>query len=139
MATLACVDLWFNKRDHEAEFRQWNQYAQIIIEKVRTVPSVRTVLEPFDAFRVSPLLMIDWSESALKITPDEVSTELFRGDPRIRMITAASGVEFFPYSAQAQESGKEPAGMMTRPYVSQEGEAEIVANRLHQVLLSHLV
>lgn len=137
MGTVICIELWFNGRDHDEEFRIWNGYAQVISEKVTQVPSVTTTLDPYDAFKVSPFLTISWDPEIVKISPNEVYDELFHGEPRIRMSTAASGVGLGPHAAHIEMTGEVPFGMVVRPYVLEAGQAEIVADRLSEVLLAH--
>jgi hypothetical protein len=71
------------------------------------------------------------------VQPDDVYRELFDGTPRIRMSTAADGVGLGPNEPAIRESGRIPFGMVVRPYTLQDGEAEVVAARLRQVLMSH--
>ena len=137
MGTLVAVDLWFNGRDHERERETWNGYARIIMKKISTVPSVEVELEPDDSFGVSPFLTVSWDPAVVRVTPDEVYRELFEGEPRIRMSTAADGVGLGPHTKDVLESGSVPFGMVIRPYTLQEGEAEIVAERFHEVLMAH--
>lgn len=120
MAMLTCVELWFNGRDHEAEFKTWNGYAQLISDKVTTVPTVATDTKPFDSPKVSPHMTITWDQSKVKVTPQQVHKELDEGEPRIKMNTTAGG-------------------MYIRPYTLQEGQAEQVAVRLHEILSSYAV
>ena len=137
MGTLVAVDLWFNGRDHGEEFGIWEGYARVIMDRVGTVPSVTTTLEPEDAFKVSPFLTVSWSRDVVKITPDELAKDLFDGEPRIRMVTAADGFGLGPREKEIRESGEIPYGMIIRPYTLQEGEAEVVANRLRELLTAH--
>ena len=137
MGTLVAVDLWFNGRDHTKEFETWEGYARLIMNRVGTVPSVTTTLEPEDAFKVSPFLTVSWSPDVVKITPDELAKILYDGDPRIRMVTAANGFGLGPREKEIRDSGEIPYGMIIRPYTLQEGEAEVVANRLRELLTAH--
>ena len=137
MGTLVAVDLWFNGRDHHEELRTWEGYARLIMDRVATVPSVTSTLEPEDAFKVSPFLTVSWRPDVVKITPNELAKELFDGEPRIRMVTAADGLGLGPRESEIRESGEMPYGMILRPYTLQEGEAEVVANRLRELLMAH--
>jgi L-seryl-tRNA(Ser) seleniumtransferase len=137
MGTLVAVDLWFNGRDHTKEFETWNGYARVIMDRVEALPSVETTLEPKDAFEVSPFLTVSWDPDVVKITPDKVAKELFEGEPRIRMVTAADGLGLGPREREIRASGKMPHGMIVRPYTLQEGEAEVVAHRLYALLAAH--
>jgi len=137
MGILVAVDLWFNGRDHGEEFETWEGYARLIMKRVGTVPSVTTTLAPEDAFKVSPFLTVSWSPDVVRITPDELAKDLFDGEPRIRMVTAANGLGLGPREKEIRDSGEIPYGMIIRPYTLQEGEAEAVANRLHELLTAH--
>ncbi|MCZ6771215.1 MAG: aminotransferase class V-fold PLP-dependent enzyme [Proteobacteria bacterium] len=134
MGTLVAVDLWFNGRDHDQEFETWEGYARVIVDRVQQVRSVTATLEPEDAFGVSPILTVSWDPNVIEITPDEISKALFEGEPRIRMVTAADGLGLGPREMEVRASGKIPYGMIIRPYTLQEGEAEKVAKRLHELL-----
>lgn len=136
MGTLVAVDLWFNGRDHDEELETWSGYARMIMGRVEAVPSVTTTLEPEDAFRVSPFLTVSWDPEVVDITPDQLAKELFEGEPRIRMVTAEDGFGLGPREKEIRESGEIPFGMIIRPYTLQEGQAEIVANRLYELLAS---
>jgi L-seryl-tRNA(Ser) seleniumtransferase len=138
MGTLVAVDLWFNGRDHDRERETWNGYARAIMSAVASVPSVELELEPDDAFGVSPFLTVSWDPEVVRVSPDDVYRELFEGEPRIRMSTAADGVGLGPRTKEIQESGRVPFGMVVRPYTLQEGEAAIVGDRLRDVLASHV-
>lgn len=138
MATLVAVDLWFNGRDHAEEFRIWNGYARVIMNKMHEIQSVTTRLESEDAFKVSPFLTVEWDPAVVKISPDDVYRELFEGQPRIRMSTAADGIGLSARAREFLETGRVPHGMVIRPYTLQEGQAELVASRLSDVLTAHI-
>lgn len=138
MATLVAVDLWFNGRDHDAELATWSSYARVIMEKVEKIASVETTLEEKDAFEVSPYLTITWDPAVVKVAPEAIAKELFEGEPRIRMVTAADGLGLGPREKELRSSGKIPHGMIVRPYTLQQGEAEVVANRLHELLARYV-
>ncbi len=138
MGALVAVDLWFNGRDHDAELETWEAYARVIMDRVESLPSVTTNLEPKDAFEVSPFLTVGWSPEVIKITPEAMAKQLFEGEPRIRMVTAADGLGLGPDEKKIRASGEIPYGMIIRPYTLQEGQAEMVAKRLHGLLLAHV-
>ncbi len=116
-----------------------NGYARTIMDTMEKVPSVTTNLEPYDSFRVSPFLTVSWDPLIVKVQPDDVYAELFEGTPRIRMSTAADGVGLGPNEKAIRESGQLPFGMVIRPYTLPEGQAEIVAARFREFLMSHVV
>lgn len=134
MGTLVAVDLWFNGRDHDEEQETWNGYARVIMARLESLPSVTTTLETEDAFGVSPFLTVSWDPEVVDITPDELAKQLFEGEPRIRMVTAADGFGLGPREKEIRASGEIPYGMIIRPYTLEEGQAEIVGDRLRELL-----
>ena len=81
---------------------------------------------------------MSWDPDVVKIQPDAVERELFDGEPRIRMETAAKRFGLGPREKEIRASGEIPFGMIVRPYTLQPGQAEIVAERLHAVLASNV-
>lgn len=114
MGLLAAVEMWV-KRDHDAEWREWERRLDVIAEAVTSFPSVTTKERQPGRSNVSPILEIHWEQKALPIMPMEVQKRLSEGDPRIEVFTHDYGVEIMPY--------------MMEP-----GEEVIVARRLKEVL-----
>src|ERR1051325_10238647 len=83
MGMLAAVEVWV-KRDHQAEWAQWESWLNFIGTKVTSVPGVTTeILKPEDLSNHAPRLRIKWDGNALGITGTEVEERLLNGRPRI--------------------------------------------------------
>jgi len=125
MGMLAAVEMWV-KRDHEAEWRQWEGWLDTIARRVKTIDGVTTeVLQPSGLSNRAPRLRIQWDAARRGITGTELEKLLLEGDPRI-VLGGATG--------DRRWGGASSATIM--PYMMTPGDAEVVAERLH-VLLSH--
>jgi D-glucosaminate-6-phosphate ammonia-lyase len=96
MGILAAVEQW-TKRDHAAEWKQWEGYLQVIVDAVSTLPTVRTTLRQPGRSNVAPVLEINWDQSAIKISPQEVSRRLSEGEPRIELSGSDQGLSLMSY------------------------------------------
>ncbi len=123
MGMLAAVEAWV-KRDHKAEWEQWESWLDHIAERVRRVPGVETeVLQPESLSNHAPRLRISWDGARLSIWGQAVEKLLLDGEPRI-ILAGSTGT--------AREPARSSVTIM--PYMMSPGEAEIVAERLHAVL-----
>lgn len=124
MGMLTAVEMW-TKRDHAAEWREWERRLEVISSRLKSIDGVTTeVRQPSkDLSNRTPNLQIRWEGSQLGITGEEVHKHLYDTEPRIVL---ASG------------SGRRPASMKSSvsvvPYMMMPGEEKIVADRLHAVL-----
>jgi uncharacterized pyridoxal phosphate-dependent enzyme len=123
MGMLAAVRQWY-KRDHAAEWKEWQSWLDTIANRVKSLPSVTTeILQPEDLSNRSPQLRIHWDANALKITGKELEAKLDAGTPRI--LTGAG-------------TGTRPDQMASAitimPYMMAPGEAEIVAGAIYDGL-----
>lgn len=108
----------YMKRDHAAEWKEGERRVNLIAGAVKSLPSVTTEVQlPAIANRV-PHLHIKWDQS--KISVPEVVKKLREGDPAI---------EVTPSSREA---------LVINTWVSQPGDAEIVAKRLKEILKAAL-
>lgn len=114
MGLLAAVEKWV-QRDHDAEWAEWERRLQVIGDAVADLPSVTTQVRQPGRSNVSPILEVHWDRASVAISPDEAQQALSDGDPRIELFTHEHGVEVMPY-------------------MMEEGEDEIVAGRLREVL-----
>jgi L-seryl-tRNA(Ser) seleniumtransferase len=118
LGMLVALDLYM-KRDHAAEWKEWERRVDVIVKAVKKVPTVETeVIVPPIANHV-PHLKIRWDQSKVKISPREAARRLREGDPSIEAnpMTNASELVF---------------GV----WMMQPGEAEIVAKAAAAVLKS---
>ena len=114
MGLLAAVEKWV-RRDHEAEWREWERRNQVIADAVSAIDSVSTSTRTPRPSNVSPHLSITWDADRVGVSPAQVRQALSAGSPRI-------------------ETTGGNDGLTINPYMMEEGEAEIVAARLAQEL-----
>jgi L-seryl-tRNA(Ser) seleniumtransferase len=112
---MAAVEAYI-KKDHEAEWRDWEGRVKTIADLVGPVNSVKA--EPFvpEISNSVPHLRITWDESQLKITAAEATKKLLDGNPSIELRPGA------------------PKGIEVAVWMMQSGEAQIVARRIREVL-----
>ena len=114
MGMLAAVEAWA-KRDHDAEWKQWEGWLGTIREKVSAIPTVRTEVElPTGPSNYAPQLRIAWDTAKLGATGLEVADALLAGKPRIVMPGESS--------------------LTVMPYMMMPGDDTVVAARVHEVL-----
>lgn len=83
MGMLAAVEAWV-KRDHQAEWKTWLSYLDLIAKQVSKIEGIKTSLhEPTELSNRSPVLNISWDPEKLNITGDEVAENFARNKPRI--------------------------------------------------------
>jgi L-seryl-tRNA(Ser) seleniumtransferase len=97
MGMLAAVEAW-TKRDHDAEWKQWEGWLATIRESVSGVPTVRTeILQPEGPSNYAPQLRVSWDTGKLGITGQEMADLLLKGAPRIVMPAGQSSITVMPY------------------------------------------
>lgn len=114
MGILAAVEQWV-ARDHAAEWKEWEARLQQIAEVVEAFPSVQTSIRQPGRSNVAPVLNIEWEPQELGITGVEVAAQLAAGEPRIEVFNSERGFSVMPY-------------------MMQDGDAEIVARHLREIL-----
>jgi len=123
MGMLAAVEAWV-KRDHKAEWEQWESWLEHIAARVRRIEGVETeVLYPESLSNHAPRLRISWDGTKLGIWGQAVEKLLLDGDPRI-VLAGSTGT--------ARDPARSSVTIM--PYMMSPGEEQIVAERLHAVL-----
>lgn len=124
MGMLAAVEVWV-KRDHDAEWRQWEAWLDQIATSVKRMDGVTTrVGQPNEGLsNRTPHLKIQWDGDKLGITGQELSKILLDTEPRIVL---------------AGSSGRRPDNMASSvtvvAYMMMPGDAKVVAERLYAVL-----
>lgn len=117
MGMLAAVEAW-TKRDHDAEWKQWEGWLGVIRDKVSTIPTVKTeVIQPRGPSNVAPQLRITWDAAKVGLTGGDASELMLAGSPRVLVPPSNSGLTVMPY--------------MMMP-----GDEKIAAAAIHQVLTS---
>lgn len=123
MGMLAAVEMWV-KRDHDAEFRQWEQWLDEIATEVKKVNGVSTeVRQPNDLSNRTPTLRISWDSAALGVYGAEVLDELYTGTPRILLANGAG---------DRRRGGTSSVGIS--PWQMMPGNSTVIAKALREKL-----
>ncbi|MBN9120012.1 MAG: aminotransferase class V-fold PLP-dependent enzyme [Planctomycetes bacterium] len=118
VALLAAVER-FVKLDPVAEQKEHEQRIAVIEKALKAFPAVECEhITPAIANHV-PHLQVAWDESKVKITREKVTRDLAGGSPSIRI---------------GRVSGTGDKGILFAVHTLQEGEAEIVAARIAEIL-----
>jgi D-glucosaminate-6-phosphate ammonia-lyase len=124
MGMLAAVEMWV-KRDHKAEWAQWESWLDQIATSVKRVDGVTTKINQpsADLSNRTPELIIQWDGAKLGITGSEIFKLALETDPRINF---------------ARGTGNRPNNMNSTlavvPYQMIAGDEKVVANRLYALL-----
>ena len=98
MGTLASMEMWVNRRDHKAEWKEWERKLRYISEKVTSISTVKPeIILPQLRSNVAPRLSITWNQKMVKISPGEVRKKLFSGNPCIEMPASRNGMSIMSY------------------------------------------
>jgi D-glucosaminate-6-phosphate ammonia-lyase len=107
----------FMKRDHDADWREWEHRIKIISDAIASVPTVKTETKVYEIANRVPHLLARWDQSRVKITPPDVLKQLRSGEPSI---------EGNPGTTQDE--------LVIGVWMLQPGEAEVVGRRLREIL-----
>jgi uncharacterized pyridoxal phosphate-dependent enzyme len=124
MGMLAAVELW-KKRNHEAEWKQWESWLDEISRNATRVNGVSAKLYSAEEglSNRSPRLTITWDAVQIGITGQELSKVLLDTEPRI-VLGGAKG-------AGPDEMA---SSISITPYMMMPGDSKIVAERIYAVL-----
>jgi len=106
----------YTKRDHAAEWREWEKRVKYIADTVTPLTGIKTETFVPEIANAVPHLRITWDESRIKLKVTDVKKKLLEGEPSIEV--RPSGPEVL-----------EVAVWMMEP-----GEAQTVARRIREVL-----
>ncbi len=109
------------KRDHKAEWDEWERRAQYIADTVTKVKGVEAERFVPEIANQVPHLAIRWDPARVKLTNQQVVKALREGEPRI---------ELRPSSERSDPSHRIEVGI----WMLQPGEDRIVARRIREVL-----
>lgn len=112
---MVALDLYL-KRDHAAEWREWERRVKLIADSVAAIPTVRSETWIPEIANHVPHLKLSWDEAKIKLTPAEAAQRLRDGEPSIEVVP-----------------GRRPE-LVIGVWMMQPGDAEVVASRLRQVL-----
>ena len=124
MGMLSAVEMWV-KRDHKAEWAQWESWLNTIADSVKRVDGITTeIRQPSsDLSNRSPELIIRWDGAKVGVTGPELAKIALDTEPRI---------------ALASSAGSRPGNMASSvaivPYQMQPGDEKVVAERLFALL-----
>jgi D-glucosaminate-6-phosphate ammonia-lyase len=107
----------FVKKDHEAEWKEWERRIRTIVDSVRDVPSIQTETYVPPIANHVPHLRVKWDPSKVSISPVDVKKRLQEGEPSIEV-----------------NPGTNKDELIIGVWMMQPGEAEIVARRVRAVL-----
>jgi D-glucosaminate-6-phosphate ammonia-lyase len=124
MGMLAAVEAW-PKRDHKAEWKEWESRLSVIADRARSVSGVTAqVKQPSDDLsNRTPQLILAWDGAKLGITGSEMRQTLLDTDPRI-IVAGASG----------SRKGNMSSTVSIVPYQMMPGEEKIVGERIYSLL-----
>jgi uncharacterized pyridoxal phosphate-dependent enzyme len=114
MALLAAVEMWV-RRDHNAEWAEWERRLGIIGDAVKDLASLQLEVRQPGRSNVAPILGVSWDGETLGVDGATVARRLSEGEPRIEVFHGDTSLTVNPYMMEA-------------------GEAEIVAPRLRAAL-----
>lgn len=119
LGMLAAVEAWV-KRDHQAEWKTWLSWLDVISKRVSKIEGIETsVHEPTELSNRSPVLNVSWDPDKLHITAEEVAEDFARNKPRIAI------------GARSRD-GKTTLSITTGQM--QPGNEKIVAERIYTIL-----
>ena len=124
MGMLAAVEMWV-KRDHKAEWAQWEAWLDQIATSVKRVDGVTAQIHQpsADLSNRTPELQIQWDGAKLGITGQEVAKIVLDTDPRI--VVAGS---------RGARPGNMASSVSIVPYQMMPGDEKMVADRLYALL-----
>ena len=100
MGLLAAVEQWV-KRDHQAEWKEWERRLGAIDSAVKAFSSVETSVRQPGRSNVAPVLQVSWNQESLPISGIEVQRQLAEGEPRIEVFAGQEGFSIMPYMMEA--------------------------------------
>ncbi|MEZ5353260.1 MAG: aminotransferase class V-fold PLP-dependent enzyme [Bryobacteraceae bacterium] len=106
----------FVKKDHKAEWKEWERRANKLIDSVSGIKSVKSEVQIPPIANHVPHVHLTWDQSQVKITPREFVKAMREGDPAIEC-------------TPSPEDRVILAVWMLEP-----GEVEIVARRVREIL-----
>jgi L-seryl-tRNA(Ser) seleniumtransferase len=125
LGMLMAVEMWF-RRDHDAEWKQWQAWLDHIARRVETVAGVTTsVRQPEGLSNRMPTLEIRWDKAVLGVSGEAVVRQLFDSSPRVAI---------FP--AQRRPGTPPENGLSIGPYMMAPGDERVVAETIVAALKS---
>jgi L-seryl-tRNA(Ser) seleniumtransferase len=116
LGMLVALEL-FMKKDHDAEWKEWERRVKTIADSLAPVKTVKSETYVPEIANHVPHMKVSWDQSVVKITPQEVMKKLREGDP--------------PIEANPGTNREE---LHIGVWMLQPGEAQIVARRVREIL-----
>lgn len=116
LGMLAAVEVYL-KKDHAAEWKEWERRVRVIVDSVRDLPTIQTETVVPEIANQVPHLKIWWDQGAIALTPPEAMKRLREGKPSI---------EACPMTNSKQ--------LAFGVWMMQPGDAEIVARSVRALL-----
>jgi L-seryl-tRNA(Ser) seleniumtransferase len=120
---LVALELYF-ERDHAADAREWMRRAELIVDAVSGIDGLTAQIHVPPVANHVPHVRLTWERGRLGSTGDDLRASLRAGDPPIEIVPAAP-----PLDPSREE-------IQIGVWQLQAGEAEIVARRLREILIS---
>ncbi len=114
LGTLVALELYL-KRDHKREWKMWEDQIKLISDSALSIKGVKTEIHVPKYANHVPSLRVEWDQSIVKISPDDLRKNLRNGHPSIETV-----------------GNKDSVGMTT--WMMEPGQERIVAHRLKEEL-----
>lgn len=119
---LMAVEMWVN-RDHDGEWKRWTSWLEHIASRVSDIDGVTTaIVQPEGLSNRTPSVKLLWKQEQLGMSGETASRALFDGEPRIALHVSRG------------DDDPSLTGVMVTPYMMADGDEQIVADRLHELL-----
>jgi L-seryl-tRNA(Ser) seleniumtransferase len=118
IALLAAVERYV-RVDHEAEWREWERRLGVIEKALADIPSLRSERFVPPIANGVPHLLLTWDENRLQLTREELTKKLAAGAPPVLL---------------GRVRGTGDKGVLISVFMLKEGEDQIVADRLRDIL-----
>jgi len=117
MGMLAAVEAW-GKRDHQAEWREWESRLSHIASKLSAIPTLSSrIIQPTaDLSNRTPSLRIEWDPAKINLSGQHLAKLMLDTEPRVVVANPAA------------------AAISIVPYMLMPGEEKIIASKLHSIL-----
>jgi D-glucosaminate-6-phosphate ammonia-lyase len=116
---VVAVETFVNKRNIQAEFREWESWYQHISERITQVPGVKTQVRGPQRGGPFPTLNVSWDSALIGLSAEQVGQQLLDGEPRIMSHASGEGHSF-----------------AIRPVAMRPDDYKIVAERLTAIFRS---
>jgi L-seryl-tRNA(Ser) seleniumtransferase len=117
LGMMAAVEA-FLKKDHQAEWKEWERRVKVIADSVSVSPAVKTEQYIPEIANHVPHLKITWDQDQIKLTYRDVAKRLREGEPSIEVVPGVT------------------TSLNIGVWMLQPGEERIVAKKIREILKS---